>query len=506
MAIGRPQIPSQIDAFAPGGDVTVNAGSPTFTQAHADELARLLMIQREAKQMDYPSNVEKYKTRLGEFAEPTARMNIYDFASELGAGLLSTPNTGGASAFTGLGVGFNRASERMRNAEAEDRKMRQQVGMQAAQMAMQDEKGALDYLRQIELKNIDYKNKRGDLLTFEYTDKDGVVHKQTVRDNYANDDIIDDLIQNKGAIEVKTPSSEVNLITGQVSKRDEKAIDAQYKMEEEIFAKRKAGISSIANVDEALAIATRLGVDNFGAVESLTMYPRKLIDALGKKDSEVIGDQILLNQISMGFTMDIVSRTKGAISNREMELFIQASPGLGSNYNGFIKQANYLKRIAQRDVDYARAYADKANELEEQELDGELTASQVKRQLDLFEGDWYDRTYFDEETGSFITDDKSRENLIFTEKETEELKNIVKNRVGYAEGFDENKYQKKYREGQDKIIESSYSTNQSPQLRNALTLREQVESGTGKYAGLTEEERIQKLNEIDNLIQEISGQ
>jgi len=488
MAIGRPQIPSQIDAFAPGGDVTVNAGSPTFTQAHADELARLLMIQREAKQMDYPSNVEKYKTRLGEFAEPTARMNIYDFASELGAGLLSTPNTGGASAFTGLGVGFNRASERMRNAEAEDRKMRQQVGMQAAQMAMQDEKGALDYLRQIELKNIDYKNKRGDLLTFEYTDKDGVVHKQTVRDNYANDDIIDDLIQNKGAIEVKTPSSEVNLITGQVSKRDEKAIDAQYKMEEEIFAKRKAGISSIANVDEALAIATRLGVDNFGAVESLTMYPRKLIDALGKKDSEVIGDQILLNQISMGFTMDIVSRTKGAISNREMELFIQASPGLGSNYNGFIKQANYLKRIAQRDVDYARAYADKANELEEQELDGELTASQVKRQLDLFEGDWYD------------------DNLIFDKTEMAELENIVKNRVGYAEGFDENKYQKKYREGQDKIIESSYSTNQSPQLRNALTLREQVESGTGKYAGLTEEERIQKLNEIDNLIQEISGQ
>ena len=488
MAISRSQIPSQIDVFQDGG-------ATTFTSADADELARLLMIQREAKQMDYPSNVEKYKTRLGEFVEPTPRMNIYDLASELGAGLLSTPNTGGASTFTGLGVGFTRASERMRNSAAEDRKMRQQIGMQAAQIAMQDEKGALDYLRQIELKNIDYKNKRGDLLTFEYTDDNGKVVQKTVRDNVAYDDVIDDLIDNKNAIEVKTPGSVVNVGTG-ASERDKAAIKSQYASEDEILAKSRAGTSSIANVNEAIAIAERLGVANFGEVESLTMYPRKLIDAFRKKNSEIIGDQILLNQISMGFTMDIVSRTKGAISNREMELFIQASPGLGSNYNGFMKQANYLKRIAQRDVDFFNAYVDEADRLEGLEIAGELTASQVKRKLNQFEGNWYN------------------DNLIFDAEEKAELEAITKG--GYvdsdgfayniADGFNPSKWAKEYREGQEKETPSSYTINQSPQLRNALTLREQVESGTGKYAGLTKEERIQKLNEIDDLIQEISGQ
>ena len=102
------------------GMPSVGDAEPQITQEQIDELSRLLMLSREAKQLDYPSNVEKYKTRLGEFVQPVPRMNIYDFASDLGAGLLSTPNTGGASAYVGLGVGFNRASERMRNAQAEE--------------------------------------------------------------------------------------------------------------------------------------------------------------------------------------------------------------------------------------------------------------------------------------------------------------------------------------------------------------------------------------------------
>ena len=504
-----PQLPSQIDPFEDSGGVT----SQSFTQANVDELARLLMLNREAKKMDYSGNVEKYKTRLGEFVEPVPRMNIYDFASELGAGLLSTPNTGGASAYVGLGVGFNKVSERMRNARAEERKMRQQLGMQAAQMAMQDEKGALDYLRQIELKNIDLKNKRGDLLTFEYTDADGKVVQTTVRDNVANDDIINDLLDTKNAIEVKTPGSVVNVGTG-ISERDKQAIKSQLSSEDEILAKSRAGTSSISNVLEAQEIARRLGPENFGEVERLTMYPRKLINSLRKKDSEIIGDQILLNQISMGFTMDIVSRTKGAISNREMELFIQASPGLGSNYNGFMKQANYLKRIAQRDVDFFNAYVDEADRLEGLEIAGEMTASQVKRKLNQFEGNWYDKTYYDAESDSFITGDSKRNNLIFDAEEKAELEAVSKggyvdsNGFAYniADGFNPSRWAKEYREGQETENPSSYTTNQSPQLKEALNLKEQVASGTGKFANLTDEERTQKLAEIDAMIKGLSGQ
>jgi len=55
---------------------------------------------------DYDKNFAKYQQRLAPYTYQAPSMSFYDLASELGAGLLATPNTGGASAFTGLGVGF----------------------------------------------------------------------------------------------------------------------------------------------------------------------------------------------------------------------------------------------------------------------------------------------------------------------------------------------------------------------------------------------------------------
>ena len=478
MPISRLQIPQQVDVFATGGDVSAPS---------ADQFSQLgAMITNRFQ--PFEQNVQKYQQRLAPYMYQAPRMNIYDLASELGAGLLSTPNTGGASAFTGLGVGFTRVSDRLRNAREENAKARNQIGLQAAQLAMQDEQRAMEFLQEYELKNLDYKNKRGDLLTFEYTDEDGKIVKQTIRDNVANDPIIDDLIYKKGATEVKTPSSVVNLGT-KLGPREEKAITSQLKSEEEIVAKARAGQSTLANVREAKAIANRLGKENFGPKAQMTFYPRKFLQSFGITDEnaeEILGDQIVMNQISMGFTMDIVSRTKGAISNREMELFIQASPGLGSTYNGFIKQAEYLERIADRDVRFGDAYQMKAEELEAQVDAGDMTNSQMKRKLLKFEGEWYDKE------------------LIFSKEETEELKNIVSGRQGYAEGFDENLYAKKYREGQEKVVKSAYTTNQSPQLQEAIDLKDKIKNGVGKYAKLNPEEKADALAEVDALIKELS--
>ena len=196
----------------------------------------------------------------------------------------------------------------------------------------------------------------------------------------------------------------------------------------------------------------------------------------------------------MGFTMDIVGRTKGAISNKEMELFIQASPGLGSNYNGFMKQANYLKRIAERDVNFFNAYVDEADKLERLEIDGEMTASQVKRKLNQFEGNWYN------------------DNLIFDAEETAELEAISKggyvdsNGFAYniADGFNPSRWAKEYRDGQETENPSSYTTNQSPQLKEALNLKEEVASGTGRFANMTIEEKNAELIKIDELIKTLS--
>ena len=483
MAISRMQLPEEIDAFANGGNVDLTA-----TNNQMSDLGKAMMTQFS----DYDQNLEKYKERLAPFVSQPRKMSFYDLASELGAGLLSTPNTGGASAFTGLGVGFNRASERMRAANEEDRKARQQIGLQAAQMAMQDEKAALEFIKDYELKNLDYKNKRGDLLTFEYTDAiSGDVVQKTVRDNFANDNIIDDLLNIKGAIEVKTPGSVVNVGGNVESERDKKSIDAQIKSEDEILAKSRAGNASLANLREAVTIAKRLGPENFGTVAKATLYPRKLLSGLGVTDENaenILGDQILISQISLGFTMDIVSRTKGAISNREMEMFEKASPGLGSNYNGFMKQAEYLKRVAQRDVDFFGAYTAEADRLEGLEDAGELKPSQVKRQLDKFEGNWYN------------------ENLIFNKEEFEELENIANgnytdeagNTYITPEGFNTNEWRKKYREGQDASSDqkSSYTSNKIPAINSLNRKKEEIQA----RIDLPLEQRNQLISAIDEQI------
>tara|TARA_R100000773_G_C4215900_1_gene114649 strand:- start:403 stop:1848 length:1446 start_codon:yes stop_codon:yes gene_type:complete len=438
MAISRAQIPEQVDVFQDGGESSTD---------------RYNTLVKQLSGADYDTSYQKYYDRLSQISPPREKMSIYDVASELGAGLLSTPNTGVGSTYTGLGVGFTRISDRLQAAKEEDRKMRQTVGLKAAQMAMESEEKALQFLRDYEMEQLKYRNKRGDLLTLVKDLPDGKVDTRSVRDNYANDTIINDLL--KQGYYVRGSGSNISVNTGaKYSKRDEKAITEQYKAEEEILEKYRAGISSVANLEEAEAIANRLGQQNFGTISKFTLFPRQLLEGFGITDAnrqDVLGDQILLSQISLGFTMDIVSRTKGAISNREMEMFERASPGLGSNYNGFLKQVEYLKRIAQRDVDFFNAYTAEASRLEGLELDGQISASQVRRDLAKFEGDWYD------------------ENLLFSDEEYDELEKIAKGDYTDAAGnvyttpedFDTNQWRKSYREGQAKgdDMKSSYSMN-----------------------------------------------
>ena len=438
MAISRAQIPEQVDIFQDGGG------------ANSDQYNALV---KQLSGADYDTSYQKYYDRLSKISPPREKMNIYEVASELGAGLLSTPNTGVGSTYTGLGAGFTRISDRLQASKEEDRKMRQSIGLQAAQMAMQSEEKALQFLRDYEMEQLKYRNKRGDLLTLVKDLPGGKVDTKSVRDNYANDTMINDLLK-KGYYERGSGQS-IKIETGpNYSKRDEKAITEQYKSEEEILEKYRAGLSSVANLDEAEAIANRLGQNNFGTIAKFTLFPRQLLEGLGITDEnrqDILGDQILLSQISLGFTMDIVSRTKGAISNKEMEMFERASPGLGSNYNGFLKQVEYLKRIAQRDVDFFKAYTAEASRLEGLELDGKISASQVRRDLAKFEGDWYD------------------ENLLFTDEEYDELEKIAAgdytdaagNVYSTPEDFDTDEWIKSYRKGQAKgdSMKSSYSMN-----------------------------------------------
>ena len=105
MAISRSQIPEQIDVFQEGG----GAESDSYTQLY-NELSKQFTP-------DYEASFEKYQQRLTPYAYQRPKMNIFDVASELGAGLLSTPNTGGNSLYVGVGLGFDRVSQRARKSK-----------------------------------------------------------------------------------------------------------------------------------------------------------------------------------------------------------------------------------------------------------------------------------------------------------------------------------------------------------------------------------------------------
>ena len=105
MAITRAQIPEQIDVFREGG----GAESDSYTQLYQDISSRL--------GGDYDTSYNKYLERLSQYAPERPKMSIFEVASELGRGLLSTPNTGVGSTYRGLGVGFDNISQQIKAEE-----------------------------------------------------------------------------------------------------------------------------------------------------------------------------------------------------------------------------------------------------------------------------------------------------------------------------------------------------------------------------------------------------
>ena len=141
MAISRAQIPEQIDVFQEGG----GAESDSYSQLYQDISGRL---------NDYDTSYDKYFERLSQYAPEKPKMNIFQVASELGRGLLTTPNTGVGSAYQGLGVGFDNISQQIKAEEEMYEKQNREIAMMAANLAMQDEQNAKDFLNQIALKRI----------------------------------------------------------------------------------------------------------------------------------------------------------------------------------------------------------------------------------------------------------------------------------------------------------------------------------------------------------------
>ena len=436
MTITRAQIPSQIDPFDNGGDVT-------FTDNNARELSKLIKMsnggspseeelkrQQQIKDLggDYNINLDKYKSRLDEFLPEPRRMNIYDIASQLGASLLSTPNTGGASAFTGLGIGFSKLNDKMENEFLNQQKQKLQIGMQASQMAMESEREAEQFLNQQELLSIKEANSLKPHLYIEgpaNPDTNELLGRDTKvgtpdftqkRDNQNNSPTIDFLISQGWRI-VDDPETIINNNLNQETDESKEGAKRISAFQAKLMTETAAASNVRTQVQQARKNAMDLTengkyTDRYGAVPSLTNPIRNYLSGLGFTNINLdrLASEDVGNQLGTNFAMATVALTKGAISNKEMDMFLRAAPTMARTYGGYMKMLEYMDRIADRTESFATEYITEKRRLRaEKNPDGskKYTGADFYDAVDLYGAEWHRNNplFIDEaETRQIIAD------------------------------------------------------------------------------------------------------
>ena len=104
-------------------------------------------LQDRVKNFNYEKEQKKYADRLSEFNPPQRNYDVFDLATSLSQGLSAQKQTDQPNSIGGgFALGFNQASQEMKQRDAEYAKARREIGLQAARMAMENEQQAVDYL------------------------------------------------------------------------------------------------------------------------------------------------------------------------------------------------------------------------------------------------------------------------------------------------------------------------------------------------------------------------
>lgn len=396
MAINRAQLEQQIVGLS--GDPMEEYGSGTGlkpldteqlvdpVQNQIDEMAKAL----QPKPFDFEASFDKYSKRLAPYFSQSTRPTFYDMASDIGKAMLSADPTAGA--FRSAGIGFSNFNERLRKDKESRLALDRQIGLQAMQMAMADERAAKDYLNKLELERIKLAGKPYDPLIYEVPDpKTG--ESVTIEVDPRNQVEVAAIRMMPGAKQIKLPESQITIDsrTTPETTYDKESAKTLNALEKEWAEEAKQGISQNQLTSMFLYQLEKLGPDGFGVVEAGTMGARKILDDLGIVYDSNIPDQELVNTLGTRIAMALVGQTKGAITEMEMRLFLAASPTLASTYEGALKQAALLQRIGNLNIKRAEDW-NKA--VQEGILDGAETASDRLRIARSWELGWQKKNPF----------------------------------------------------------------------------------------------------------------
>jgi hypothetical protein len=393
MAIDRAQLEQQIVGLS--GDPVEEYGSgtglkpldaqqlteSTADQASLDNLVSALNnlsanrsrtalpedVMRSLRPRPYEENVNRYKSRLDSIYQSAPRPGFYDMASELGRALLSSDPTLGA--FRGLGIGFSNFNELLKKTDEENRKTRQAVGIEAAKLAMDDERKAEERLRDFAIEV--YTNQNFDdidplTLQYEEMDEEGNFTGKKVTGTFDKKQDAQEILRimrNQRGVDI-TALPVVEKETA-LDKEFARQFVAEYKKISE--AAGTGGYAKLDSIDQAKLLAEEIGEENFGKSQEALLGLRQFVldvspwaaDKIGI-DAKTVANQEALASLTISFVLANVAGTKGAVSDSEMRLFKEASPYLGQSYGGFMLALEIQKAVARKKVAYAEAYKEEA--------------------------------------------------------------------------------------------------------------------------------------------------
>ena len=382
-----------------------------------DQLDRALDIRERAAKMnrmetafavpDFEKAQKKYADRFSAIIPDSRRADLFDLASNLGAQLLSQP-TGPGSFARGLGMGFAAFNQQLEKTDREKRERDRTIGIEALKLATTDENAAKERISKYIIEEMKQANKSVKYLTFEMDELDAEGNKTGKRIQVPVPDY--DRKTQEAYRNNRTKDNPLGVdrnvtVTGQA----ESQVTVEAPKTASYFAKAEGAAASdminawvkegnnaksqLNSIDQALIVSEKLTDENFGTIASNTLPFRKLLTELGViDDSETIGDQELMLSLGTRFAMALVGQTKGAVSDREMELFIRASANLGQSLEGFKKQLGYLRKIADLQ---ARFKTDFVRDAKEGKIyTSEMSDEEVASALRAYQEDWQQQNPF----------------------------------------------------------------------------------------------------------------
>lgn len=499
MTISRAQLEQQIRGLAPGGaldsemddfaagtnlqgldmeqfeDPDVKTMTPSLDSSYLNLLSRALSPK------DFQTQQTQYAQRLAGLYEPTPRPDFYQLMSDLGAGILAQkPDVG---PFTGLAAGFKTFAERMATDREERRKQRQAIALEAAKLAMQDERAAEKRLSDFALEIL--KNQsfgEVDLVTLQYDEKD-------VDGNFTGRKITRGFDKNTDGKEIRMITRTQNGVPitdlpdqfeeGELSKIDARELG---KEATEVSKEEATSYATLDNLNQAEAIADQLGPDGFGAGEQLSLPFRQFfgnaLPWLGI-DLKKVGLQEALGTVTIGFTLANISQTKGAVSDSEMKLFIASAPFLGQTYEGFKRSIAIQRKAAAKKQEFAREYQRELQRIsaEASKTGRPLTGTQARSAMNLWKSKWRS-----ENRDSFL----SPEDKKFLNRARQNAE-----KTGFA--FDTSPFENRFRA----YLQEQSDLNQRA-VRTTSTARERIMSSF-EAGSITEQERDELLKRLDGV-------